>query len=169
MICSLITLFFKCIKLYQMLSQFSTINLPQAMDFNIFGTDYSNLNNPIRSKDINISNTYTRCIVENIDNIWCSKKEGLFWHYIFKKNFLPRIFFNLVPKESFAPKWTFSIKFRRQMKLWHRIDLVDDYCQQFLSILLCILGSSSIFKMLVKTFENIGKNISKNIVKMNLK
>ena len=36
-------------------------------------------------------------------------------------------------------------------------------------ILLYILSTSSIFKMLVKTFENIGKNNSKNIVKVNLK
>ena len=114
-ICSLITLFFKCIKLHQILSQFSTINLAQALDINIFERDYSNLNNPIPSKDINLQ--YTRFIVENRDNIWCNKKEGLFWHYIFKKNFLPRIFFNLVPKDSFAPKSTFSINFRSQMKL----------------------------------------------------
>ena len=39
---------------------------------------------------------------------------------------------------------------------------------QYLGILLYILGSSSIFKMLVKTFENNGKNISKTIVKLNL-
>ena len=39
---------------------------------------------------------------------------------------------------------------------------------QYLGILLYILGSSQIFKMLVKTFENNGKNISKNIVKLNL-
>ena len=53
-ICSLITLFFKCIKLHQILSQFSTINLAQALDINIFERDYSNLNNPIPSKDINL-------------------------------------------------------------------------------------------------------------------
>ena len=38
----------------------------------------------------------------------------------------------------------------------------------FLSILLYLLGSLSILKMLKKTFENNGKNISKNIVKLNL-
>ena len=38
-----------------------------------------------------------------------------------------------------------------------------------LTILIYILGCSSIFKILVKTFENNGKNISKNIVKLNLK
>ena len=36
------------------------------------------------------------------------------------------------------------------MKFWHRVDLVDDYRQQFLSILL-------------------GNSINKNIVKVNLK
>ena len=84
------------------------------------------------------SSTHTRFIVENRDNIWCNKKEGLFWQYIFWKKTPLRIFFffNLVPKESFAPKCTFSIKFRSQMKLWHRIDLVDDYCEQFFKYLI---------------------------------
>ena len=132
-ISSLITLFFKCIKLYQILSQFYTINLAQALDINIFGRDYSNLNNPIPSKDVNLQ--YARFIVENKDNIWFKKTEGLFYYYI-SNNILPRIFFNLVPKESFAPKCTFSIKFRSQMKLWHRIDQVDDYCQQFFKYLI---------------------------------
>ena len=57
-ICSLITLFFKCIKLREILSQFSTINLAQVLDINIFGGGYSNLNNPIPSKDINVQYTY---------------------------------------------------------------------------------------------------------------
>ena len=57
-ICSLITLFFKCIKLHQILSQFSTINLAPALDINIFERDYSNLNNPIPSKDINLQYIY---------------------------------------------------------------------------------------------------------------
>ena len=39
----------------------------------------------------------------------------------------------------------------------------------FLSILLYNLGSAQIFEMLVKTFENNGKNISKSIVKLNFK
>ena len=39
---------------------------------------------------------------------------------------------------------------------------------QYLTILLYILGSSQIFKMLVKTFENNGKNNSENIVKVKL-
>ena len=86
-ICSLITLFFKCIKLHQVLCQFSTIDLAQALGINIFGKDYSNLNNPIHSKDINLH--CTRFIVENKDNIWCNQKEVLFWHYIFlKKTYL---------------------------------------------------------------------------------
>ena len=39
---------------------------------------------------------------------------------------------------------------------------------QYLGILLYILGCSKIFKMLVKTFENNGKNITRNIIKLNL-
>ena len=39
---------------------------------------------------------------------------------------------------------------------------------EYLGIILFILGSSQIFKIFVKTFENKGKNISKNIVKLNL-
>ena len=62
-ICSLITLFLNSIKLHQIKSQFSTINLAQVLEINIFGRDYSNLNNPIPSKDINlqyISKVYCR-------------------------------------------------------------------------------------------------------------
>ena len=80
---SLIILFYKGIKLHPILSQFSTIILAQELAINIFGGDYSNLKNPVLSKDINIQ--YTRFIAENTDIIWCNKKEGLFWHYIFKK------------------------------------------------------------------------------------
>ena len=50
----------------------------------------------------------------------------------------------------------------------NRIDLADDFCEQFISILLYILGSSLIFKMLVKTFHNNEKN-GRNIVKLNQK
>ena len=76
--------FFKCIKLHQILSQFSTITLVQALNINIFGRDHLNLNNPIPSLlKMLIFNTYTRLIVENRDNIWCNKKEELFWHCIF--------------------------------------------------------------------------------------
>ena len=77
-ICSLITLFFKCIKLHQILFQFFTIKLAQALDIkksktiwtffygwvqlpqviNIFGRDYSNLHNPIPTKDINLQYIY---------------------------------------------------------------------------------------------------------------
>ena len=45
---------FKCIKLHQILFQFSTINLALALGINIFEIDYSNLNNPIPSKDIKV-------------------------------------------------------------------------------------------------------------------
>ena len=126
-ICSLITLFFKCIKMHQILSQFSAINLAQALDINIFERDYSNLNNPITCKDINLWYIYQ---VYCRDNIWCNKKDS--FDTTFKKKILPRTFsLNLVPKETIAPKCTFSIKFRSQMNLWHRIDLVDNYCKQF--------------------------------------
>ena len=101
-ICSLITLFFKCIKLHQILSQFSTINLAQALGISIFGRDYSNLNNPISSKDVNLQ--HTSFAVENRDNICCNKTERLFWHYIFKKNILPRIFFKFSAKRVFSPQ-----------------------------------------------------------------
>ena len=43
--CSPIKLFFKNIKLHQILSLFSAINLVYVLDINIFGRDYSNLNN----------------------------------------------------------------------------------------------------------------------------
>ena len=46
--------------------------------------------------------------------------------------------------------------------------IVDTSVWQYLGILLYILGSSSIFKMSVKIFESNKKNISKNIVKLNL-
>ena len=39
---------------------------------------------------------------------------------------------------------------------------------QYLGVLLFILGSSSIFKMLVKTLKIMERNICKNIVKLNL-
>ena len=50
--------FFRCIKLHQILSQFSSRNIEQVRDINIFGRDYSNLNNPISSKDINLQYIY---------------------------------------------------------------------------------------------------------------
>ena len=45
--------------------------------------------------------------------------------------------------------------------------IVKTSVRQYLGILLYIIGSSWIFKMLVKTFENNGKNMSKSIVKLN--
>ena len=39
---------------------------------------------------------------------------------------------------------------------------------QYLGIVLFILGSSTIFEILMKTFEHNGKNISKNLVQLNL-
>ena len=46
---------------------------------------------------------------------------------IFFKSIIPRSFFNLVPKESFAPKGTFAIK-EYSSEARCRIGLVDDYC-----------------------------------------
>ena len=46
--------------------------------------------------------------------------------------------------------------------------IVKTSAWQYLGIALNILVSSEIFKILVKTFENNGKSISKNIVKLNL-
>ena len=37
-----------------------------------------------------------------------------------------------------------------------------------IGILLCVLGSSEILKILVENFENNGKNINKNILKLKL-
>ena len=105
-ICSLITLFYKCIKLHQILSQFSTINLAQELGINIFRGDYSNLNNSILSKDINLQ--YTRFIAENTNKIWCNKKKDSFGTTFSKNHILPRIFLNIVPKESFAPSVHFQ-------------------------------------------------------------
>ena len=56
---SVITLFFRCIKLNQTLSQFSAINLAQVLGINTFGRDYSDL----------ISSTHARFIVEDRENI----------------------------------------------------------------------------------------------------
>ena len=39
---------------------------------------------------------------------------------------------------------------------------------QYLYILLYVLGSSSIFKMSAKAFENNGENLIENIIKLNL-
>ena len=43
--CSPITSFFMSIKLHQILSLFSTINLAHLLEIGIFGRDYSNFNN----------------------------------------------------------------------------------------------------------------------------
>ena len=89
---SLITLFFKCIKLHQILSQFSTINLAQALDINIFERDYSNLNNPIPSKDINLWYIYKVYCGEQGQHLMRQKRRTLLALH-FLKNILPRIFF----------------------------------------------------------------------------
>ena len=84
-ICSLITLFFKCIKLHQILSQFSTINLAQALDINIFERDYSNLNNPIPSKDINLQYIYKVYCREQGQHLMQQKRRTLLALHFFKK------------------------------------------------------------------------------------
>ena len=45
------------------------------------------------------------------------------------------------------------------------VEIVFDY---IIGILLCVLGSSEILKILVENFENNGKNINKNILKLKL-
>ena len=75
--------FFKCIKLHQILSLFSRINLAYVLEINTFGRDYSNF-------------------VEYWDNIWCNKKWTLLALRFIKISY-PGCFENLVPKESFAP------------------------------------------------------------------
>ena len=45
---------------------------------------------------------------------------------------------------------------------------MSDYFIIYIYIYIYILGSSKIFKILVKTFENNGKSISENIVKLKL-
>ena len=116
-ICSLIALFFKCIKLHQILPQFSTINLALALDINIFERDYSNLNNPIPSKDINLWYIYKVYCREQGQHLMQQKRRTLLALHFLKKYPSQDFFLNLVPKESFAPKCTFSINFRSQMKL----------------------------------------------------
>ena len=73
-ICSLITLFFECIKLHQILSQFSTINLAQVLDINIFGRYYSNLNNTIPSKDIDLQYIWKVYCREQEQNLMQQKR-----------------------------------------------------------------------------------------------
>ena len=46
--------------------------------------------------------------------------------------------------------------------------IVKTSVRQYLGIVLFISGSSQIFEILMKTLEHNGKNISKNVVKLNL-
>ena len=89
-ICSLITTFFKCIVLHQILPQFSTIMLTQVLEIIIFGKDYSNLR-------------------EQGQHLLQQKRRILLALHFLKK-YPTQNFFSLVPKNSFAPKGTFSIK-----------------------------------------------------------
>ena len=84
--------FFKCIKLHQILSLFSTMNLAYVLETNIFGKDYWNLNNLFQS-------TFKRFLVENRDNIWYNKKGNVLALNFKKMSFLG---YFLVPKESFV-------------------------------------------------------------------
>ena len=90
-ICILVTLFFKCIKLHQILSQCSTINLAQVLSINIFGRDYSNLNTPIPSKDINLQYIYKVYCRESGQHLMQQKRRTLLALHFFQ-NILPRIF-----------------------------------------------------------------------------
>ena len=115
-----------------------------------------------------IPSTYTGFIAENRDNIWCNKKRALLALNVFKK-YPTKNFFLFVPKESFVSNCTFSISSEARSicdkeLIWWMIIM-----NKFLSILLYISGSSSTFKILVKNFENNGKNIHENIVKLNSK
>ena len=114
---SLITSFFKCIKLHQILSQFFTMNLAQALDINIFEKDYPNLNNPIPFKDIDLWYIYKVYCREQGQYLMQQKRRTLFALLFLKKISYLGFFFNLMPKEFFYPKCIFSIKFRSQMKL----------------------------------------------------
>ena len=76
-ICIPVTLFFKCIKLHQILSQCSTINLAQVLSINILGRDYSNLNTPIPSKDINLQYIYKVYCRESGQHLMQQKRRTL--------------------------------------------------------------------------------------------
>ena len=97
-ICSLTTLFVKCIKLRQILSQFSATNIAQVLDINILGRDYSDLNNPIPSQDINLQYIQKVYCREQGQHLMQRKGRTLLALHFLKKTILPRIFFHLVPK-----------------------------------------------------------------------
>ena len=125
-ICSLITLFLKCIKLYQIFSQFSTINLAQVLDINIFGRDYSNFNNLIPSKDVNLQYIYKVYCREKRQHLVQQKRTLLALHFL--KKYPTWGFFKFSAKRVFCPQ--VHIFSKVQMKLRHKIELVDDYCEQ---------------------------------------
>ena len=74
-----ITLFFKSIKLHQIFSLFSTINLAYVLEINVFGRDYSNLNNLFL---IYSSPVHTQVLLQRTGTKSDTTKQGLFWHYI---------------------------------------------------------------------------------------
>ena len=78
--------FFKCIKLHQILSQFSTITLVQALDINIFRRDYSNLNNPIPSVPKMLSPIHIQGLLQRVGTTSdATKKKDSFGTAFFKK------------------------------------------------------------------------------------
>ena len=94
--------FFKCIKLHQILSQFSTINLALALDINIFERDYSNLNNPIPSKDINLWYIYKVYCREQGQHLMQQKRRTLLALHFLKK-YLNQDFFLIQCQKSPLP------------------------------------------------------------------
>ena len=96
-ICGLSKDFFKCIKLHQILSAFSTINTAKALDINIFERDYANLNYPIPSKDINLQCIYKVYCKEYGQHLIQQERRTLTTRTTFyKKMSYLGIFFNLV-------------------------------------------------------------------------
>ena len=96
-------IFFQCIKLHQMLSQFSTRNLAQALDNNIFERDYSNLNNPIPSKDIN--SLHIQSLLQRIGTTSdAEKKKDSFGTTFLKKYSTQDFFFLFSAKRVLCPQ-----------------------------------------------------------------
>ena len=102
-ICSLITRFFKCIKLHQILSQFSAINPAGVLDINTFGRDHSNLKNPIPSKDVNLQYICTVYIREQGQYLMQQKRRTHLALHFFKKH-PTQDFFQFSVKRILCPK-----------------------------------------------------------------
>ena len=101
--------FFKCIKLHQILSQFSTMNLAQALDINIFERDYLNFNNPISSKDISIWYMYKVYCREQGQHLMQQKRKTLVALHFFKKiSYLGFFLKNQCQKSPLTPSVQFQ-------------------------------------------------------------